>query len=260
MLEQSSGKVIADLAKCTSLDALYQRFNEEVLRLGFDFYSMAIIPLDPKYEQAPIFHGTFPKEYVEGYQALNAHTIDPYMEVLAKRTTPVLHSDMLEQFQRTEIGRKLSILAEETDVRQGFAVPLPSAGMARGVGYWARGENARFTETVENQAAYLVFLATCFAAAAEDLGFAPKLAEPVSLTRRERTILSQCADGLSNPEIADHFGISERTVRFHLGNAYRKLGAAGRAQALTRALRLDLVEPPRSESLQNPENRPVIVP
>ncbi|MCR9138815.1 MAG: LuxR C-terminal-related transcriptional regulator [Alphaproteobacteria bacterium] len=260
MLEQPTGTVIANLAKCTSLDALYQRFNEEIMRLGLDFYSMAIVPLDPKFERAPLFHGTFPRAYIDGYQALGAHTIDPYLEVIAKRTTPVLHADMLKQFQATEIGRKLTVLAETTDVRQGFMVPLPTAGMARGVGFWARGGNIRFQDVVENHAAYLVFLATCFAAATEDLGFAPRIAEPVMLTRREKSILSHCAEGFSNPEIATHLGISERTVRFHLGNAYRKLEATGRAQALTRALRLDLIDAVPPDSPDSQHSRPVFLP
>lgn len=260
MLERPSGTVIATLAKCDSLGALYQRFNNEIMRLGFDFYSMAIVPIDPKFERAPLLHGTFPQAYIDGYQTYGAHMIDPYLDIIAKRTTPILHSEVLEQFQSSDIGRKLAALAEETDVRQGFMVPLPTAGMARGVGYWARGGNTRFPDTVRTQAAYLVFLATCFAAAAEDLGFAPRIAEPINLTRRERSILSLCADGFNNPEIALQLGISERTVRFHLGNAYRKLGAAGRAQALTRAIRLDLIQATQAESFKNKENRPVFLP
>jgi DNA-binding CsgD family transcriptional regulator len=37
------------------------------------------------------------------------------------------------------------------------------------------------------------------------------------------------ADGLTNAQIADLLGISAKTVEFHLGNAYRKVGVRGRA-------------------------------
>lgn len=259
MLEQPTGTVIASLAKCETLGALYALFNDEILRLGFDYYSMAIVPLDPKFEKAPLLHGTFPQDYIDGYQALGAHMIDPYLDIMARRTTPVFHTEVLPRFLATDIGRKLSVLAEETDVGQGYMVPLPSAGMARGVGYWARSKNSGFTNTVQSHEAYLVFLATCFAAAAEDLGFAPKIVESASLTAREKSILGLCAEGLNNIEIATHLAISERTVRFHLGNTYRKLGATGRAQALTRAIRLGLIEPSNDDSAENGENHPVFL-
>lgn len=260
MLEQPTGTVIANLARCKTLDALYGLFNDEVLRLGFDYYSMAIVPLDPQFERAPLLHGTFPQDYIDGYRALDAHLIDPYLEIIAKRTTPVFHADILPRFLATEIGRKLSALADATDVGQGYMVPLPSAGMARGVGYWAGRSNSDFVETVRANEAYLVFLATFFAATAEDLGFAPKIADSVNLTQREKSILSLCAVGLNNTDIATRLQISERTVRFHLGNTYRKLGAAGRAQALTRAIRLGLIDTSNAALLDGSDNTPVFLP
>jgi len=54
------------------------------------------------------------------------------------------------------------------------------------------------------------------------------------LTRRERDCLAFVADGHTDVEIADLLGISEPTVRFHLNNARRKLGAVNRAQAVAR--------------------------
>jgi LuxR family quorum sensing-dependent transcriptional regulator len=54
------------------------------------------------------------------------------------------------------------------------------------------------------------------------------------LTRRERDCLAFVADGHTDVEVADLLGISEPTVRFHLNNARRKLGAVNRAQAVAR--------------------------
>jgi DNA-binding CsgD family transcriptional regulator len=260
MLEQSSSGIVAQLARCETLEALYSAFNEEILRLNFDFYSMAIVPLDPKFDNAPLLHGTFPESYIEGYRAIEAHRIDPYLEIMAKRTTPVFHSEVLPAFQTTDIGRKLTVLAEESDIRRGYMVPLPSAGMARGVGYWATSAKTDFVETVRANEAYLVFIATHFAATAEDLGLSPNPAESAQLTRRETAILHLCADGLNNTEIAWQLKITERTVRFHLGNTYRKLGARGRAQALTRAIRMGLVDTSGGISAENQQQKPVFLP
>jgi pimeloyl-ACP methyl ester carboxylesterase/DNA-binding CsgD family transcriptional regulator len=53
-----------------------------------------------------------------------------------------------------------------------------------------------------------------------------------ALSRRERETLTLLAGGLSNAEIAEQLGISEKTVRNHLSNLFDKLGVWSRAQAI----------------------------
>lgn len=62
------------------------------------------------------------------------------------------------------------------------------------------------------------------------------------LTARERDVLALLADGLGNRDIAHALGITEHTVKFHLGAIFGKLGATTRTEAVRRALRLGLVE------------------
>jgi pimeloyl-ACP methyl ester carboxylesterase/DNA-binding CsgD family transcriptional regulator len=52
------------------------------------------------------------------------------------------------------------------------------------------------------------------------------------LSPRERETLSLLADGLSNSDIAERLGISEKTVRNHLSHLFDKLGVWSRAQAI----------------------------
>jgi DNA-binding NarL/FixJ family response regulator len=51
------------------------------------------------------------------------------------------------------------------------------------------------------------------------------------LTRREVEILRLVAQGHSNAELAKKLWITEQTVKFHLSNIYRKLGASNRTEA-----------------------------
>ena len=55
------------------------------------------------------------------------------------------------------------------------------------------------------------------------------------LTPHEVRILFLCAQGLTRQEIADALGCSIETVKSHLRNTYRKLGARNRAHALALA-------------------------
>lgn len=62
------------------------------------------------------------------------------------------------------------------------------------------------------------------------------LADVEPLTAREMEVLELIAEGLPNKGIAAELGISEHTVKFHVGSILTKLGAASRAEALTRAM------------------------
>ena len=60
---------------------------------------------------------------------------------------------------------------------------------------------------------------------------------PETLTRRETEILKLLAQGLTNQGIAEHAGISEATIRTHVGNIFGKLGINNRVEATLCALR-----------------------
>ncbi|MBL8308549.1 MAG: response regulator transcription factor [Rubrivivax sp.] len=53
-------------------------------------------------------------------------------------------------------------------------------------------------------------------------------------TERQRAILGRLAEGHSNKAMAREFGITERTVKYHLAEIYRRLDAGNRAEAVAR--------------------------
>jgi DNA-binding NarL/FixJ family response regulator len=62
------------------------------------------------------------------------------------------------------------------------------------------------------------------------------------LTERELTVLRALARGLSNKAIGHEFWVTEQTVKFHLGNIYRKLGVQNRTAAVHYAHQHGLVQ------------------
>ena len=64
----------------------------------------------------------------------------------------------------------------------------------------------------------------------------------VTLTAREREVLSLIAEGLSAPDIAHRLHLSPATVKGHLGSLYEKLGVSERAAAVAEAMRRGLIE------------------
>lgn len=63
-----------------------------------------------------------------------------------------------------------------------------------------------------------------------------------SLTRRELEVLKLLAIGMYNKEVAEKLDISERTVKNHVSNIFKKLEVTDRTQAAVFAIRNNIVD------------------
>ncbi len=81
---------------------------------------------------------------------------------------------------------------------------------------------------------------------------------PRPLTPRELACLSASAAGLTSRAIACQFGLSERTVNFHLHNACAKLQVRGRRAAATAALARGLLSVPAAAAAIAGTRRPAL--
>lgn len=62
------------------------------------------------------------------------------------------------------------------------------------------------------------------------------------LTRREIEVLKLLAEGLFNKEIAYKLSISEKTVKNHVSNIFKKIGVFDRTQAAVYAIKNNFVD------------------
>jgi LuxR family transcriptional regulator, maltose regulon positive regulatory protein len=88
-------------------------------------------------------------------------------------------------------------------------------------------------------AGYLAKLLAIHAQESATPGAGERLSE--ALSERELEVLALVAAGKSNLEIAGSLFVSLSTVKTHINNLYRKLGARSRTQAIARARELDLI-------------------
>jgi DNA-binding CsgD family transcriptional regulator len=122
---------------------------------------------------------------------------------------------------------------EDSETRLDYAYALYALGCARGeAGDDASRETLRLaldlTEQCGGKALARRVLAELHAAGSRPRR--PRLEGPESLTEREACIAELAGSGMSNGEIAKHLVVTPRTVAFHLGNVYRKLGISGRGE------------------------------
>jgi two-component system, NarL family, response regulator LiaR len=83
-----------------------------------------------------------------------------------------------------------------------------------------------------------VIAARLVAAIAEPAGTRP----PQRLTPREREVLGLIGRGMPNKRIARELGVSEKTVKTHVGHVLAKLGVTDRTQAALHAVREGLTQ------------------
>lgn len=70
----------------------------------------------------------------------------------------------------------------------------------------------------------------------------PREALIQTLTEREKEILSLLVQGFSNRDLAQALFISEKTVKNHISNIFRKMEVSDRTQAVVKALKMGLVK------------------
>lgn len=69
----------------------------------------------------------------------------------------------------------------------------------------------------------------------------PGASSEARLTSKEQLVLAHLARGASNHQIAEALYVTQATVKTHLAHIYTKLGAAGRHEALSRALEMGVL-------------------
>jgi len=78
------------------------------------------------------------------------------------------------------------------------------------------------------------------------------------LTQRESEVLRMVAKGASNPEIATHLQLGQKTVRNYVSRLYQKLDLTNRAQIATFAVHADIVDEPGRDQLAPTEDEPLV--
>lgn len=65
------------------------------------------------------------------------------------------------------------------------------------------------------------------------------------LTEREKETLALLVEGLTNKDIAERLNISDKTVKIHVSNIFKKLNVKSRSQAVIHAVQYQLVPLPK---------------
>ncbi len=182
----------------------------------------------------PAFRQVFTSRFVPG---ATREQMDWFNELCRRTSAPAIAAELLRSRADVDVADLLSGVRVPTLVlhaREDAAVPV-AAGRQLAAGI----PGAEFVELdsknhilLEGEPAWERFCS----AVRDFMGIAPASHREDgafdALTARERGILALLTQGLSNADIADRLGLSEKTVRNHLSGLFDKLGVWTRAQAI----------------------------
>jgi LuxR family transcriptional regulator, quorum-sensing system regulator BjaR1 len=204
---------------------------------GFEHFVMTDLPC-PIQKNAPhVILVKLPTGWAEHYQAQRFDLVDPVVSQVRQSSHPFVWEDARVAPETPPLALEIMHRARDHGMLHGFTLPVHGANGLTS----CFSMSASLTPYMNRFTRPAIHLMAMYAfERARALDIAP---EPVmSLTAREREVLTWAAAGKSAAHIADILKITERTAVAHTVNAMQKLGAANKTQAVAKALRNGLIK------------------
>ncbi len=163
---------------------------------------------------------------------------DPTIDRLMATNEPFTTDEVMGPMTLNRRQKLNLTLMHRFGVYHDLFVPLHTPLRYQALYIFALGKDPSIGERLLANRAPLVRVAQMLAGAVADFVTTKRFDTPdTELSVREQECLVFMSRGFSNRQIADELGIRERTVKFHVDNLMRKLGASTRAQAVAVAAR-----------------------
>lgn len=195
--------------------------------------------LDP-----PIIYSTYPKEWIDKYLSMDLYKHDPVVTVALRRIMPFIWGEEFQSVKSTS-QNNIFLIAKEFNIFNGFAFPLHDhENNLATLSLYTEGDNETFQVFIEDNKKYLHELLLSIH---ENFIIEQRHNHDVlrhkyekKLTSREIETLQWASVGKTYSEIAIIMGITESTVKFHIGNVIAKLEVVNAKHAIKKASDLRL--------------------
>lgn len=186
----------------------------------------------------------YPEDWMKYYTEQNYYGCDPVPKTCFRENKLFLWSDMIAKGGWSERVINMMQEARDATLYDGLCVPFhgPHASVA---GLGVASSHGKI-EMDDDQKSFITAIATQFHLAFGEREATKSQAVHILLTAREQEILTWAAEGKSDHVIADLMNISYATVRFHMGNVFKKLDANERTYAVVKAIRHGLIHPSKA--------------
>jgi LuxR family quorum sensing-dependent transcriptional regulator len=230
-----------------SEDALAQVVQHHLSKLGFLGFTCSSFRVAGALNVHSLEFSTMPPDFVEAFVESQHFLQDPVARRARLEPRPFFWGDD-DHDPLLEPHRQIGKLRDDVGVHGGCcATVLDRVGAQVSGGMVLNASGAAFRVTESTLTALQVIAGQMFCklgmlrAARQGRLDGDAVRVAPGLTERERMVLSWVAAGKSSWEIGCILSISEHTVNSHIERAVSKLGAANRAEAVAKAIMLDLI-------------------
>lgn len=222
-------------------------FRQVMAEMGFDRNVFGGASNDPGFRErygitdaAPIIFNDYPDHWTRTYLERGYVAVDPVVASIQAHWSPVVWDALPQSVSLAGAQKRLMDEAGESGLHNGVSIPLHGPN---GDAFIVSMASSYAGDVgLDRNLGQLRVIAAQFFFSLTDLwkanGMTPR---PPALTPRERECMQWTAAGKSAWEIGQILHISEPTVRFHLSNAFTRLGASNRIVAVVRAVRWGLI-------------------
>lgn len=212
---------------------------------GFSTFTFAGIAGFPGAEEngVPPHVTTVGPAWKEHYIAHAFQTVDPVLPMSFSRITPFCYPD-IDRRALTPPQRRVFEHAEDFHKHIGLAAPVHGPwGSVSFLSIYHDGDERAFRKALRTLPLLHMAASHIHEAFLADRQAQQPPPQRIVFTPRETECVTWAAQGKTAWEISRILRVSERTVKFHMQNAMRKLGVHTRSHAVARAVALGLVRP-----------------
>jgi len=215
-------------------------FKKIASEMGFPHYFITVIQTDssPSFLKAKYFNTNYPEAWVSDYIEKQYFFIDPVAKMVLNNESPFYWS---EKVDTSTLQPEAFAMMEEA----------ASHGVIDGIGLsYKKSHGFLTTLTVSTDTpldhydktilAQFYLLGEVLVACYDKYNH--EHSSPITLTDKEKVIVTHAVIGKTDPEIAQLMDISVNTVRFHWKNIFQKLDSYSRVYAIIRAVNLELID------------------
>lgn len=223
----------------TSEDQLKTYLTNVTALIGLEYFLVGISIPTTMTRAETVIIDDYPKQWRTIYDQNNFKDIDPVVTHCIHHSLPMFWENIAD----TANNKTINVMqeAKQYGLRSGVSIPLHTNSSQFGIVSFATSEKQIKDSISPLIATNMVLpLITDFFRRKQTR---PNLSNAISLTKRELECLKWSAEGKSAWEISKILCCSERTVVFHTSNMCRKLGAANKYQAISKAIISGIMHP-----------------
>ncbi len=225
-----------DAVENLNASGVVRLFENEIRACGFHAYIMAEIPQPGTALADVTLANGWPREWFDIYSRENLVAVDPVARLVASTVQPFEWSEARYDKDSEPAAHLVMTRATEFRLMDGYCIPMHYDEGSAVVSLATEHLN------IDPAARSAMQLIGIYAHnRIRSLASPPRQQRGV-LTDREREVLRWAAGGKTSWEISLILRISERTVKFHLVEASRKLNAVNRTSAVATALARGLIK------------------